>query len=128
MMDPPFETDPEGPPAKALRYALAKAGLDAEAKGVPYGTDATKIAAGGTPCVIFGPGDIAQAHKSDEWIDLPQVALATEVVIEAVKRLDRILKEEIEQSMPQESGRHRGASQIICMQKALPVLDKGQRS
>ncbi len=92
MMDPPFETNPESPPAKALRYALAKAGLDAEAKGVPYGTDATKIAAGGTPCVIFGPGDIAQAHKSDEWIDLRQVALATEVVIEAVKHLDLVLR------------------------------------
>jgi succinyl-diaminopimelate desuccinylase len=93
MTDPPFETNPEGPPAKALRYALAKAGLDAEAKGVPYGTDATKIAVGGTPCVIFGPGDIAQAHKSDEWIHLPQVAMAREVVIDAVKRLDQLLKE-----------------------------------
>ncbi|MHC1729382.1 MAG: M20 family metallopeptidase [Syntrophobacteraceae bacterium] len=93
MMDPPFEADPESPPAKALRQALAEMGLDAEAKGVPYGTDATKIAAGGTPCVVFGPGDIAQAHKSDEWIHLPQVTLATEVMIEAVKRLDRILKE-----------------------------------
>jgi succinyl-diaminopimelate desuccinylase len=93
MMDPPFETNPESPPARALRYALEKAGLDAEAKGVPYGTDATKIAAGGTPCVIFGPGDIAQAHKGDEWIHLPEVALATEVVIDAVKRLDQLLKE-----------------------------------
>ena len=93
MMDPPFETDSEGPPAKALRYALAKLGLDAEPKGVPYGTDATKIAAGGTPCVIFGPGDVAQAHKSDEWIHLPEVARATEVVIEAVKHLDRILSD-----------------------------------
>ena len=93
MMDPPFEANPESPPAKALRYALIKLGLDSEARGVPYGTDATKIAAGGTPCVVFGPGDIAQAHKSDEWIHLPQVALATQVMIEAVKRLDQILKE-----------------------------------
>ena len=93
MMDPPFETSLESPPAKALCWALAKLGLDAEAKGVPYGTDATKIAAGGTPCVIFGPGDIAQAHKSDEWIHLPEVARATEVVIEAVKHLDKILSD-----------------------------------
>jgi acetylornithine deacetylase len=91
MMDPPFETDPEGHPAKALRHALAKVGLDAEARGVPYGTDATKLASGGTPCVVFGPGDIAQAHKSDEWIDVRQVPLATEVVIEAVKCLDHLL-------------------------------------
>lgn len=93
MMDPPFETATESPPVKALRQALAKFGLDAAARGVPYGTDATKIAAGGTPCVVFGPGDIAQAHKSDEWIHLPQVTRATEVMIEAVKGLDRILRE-----------------------------------
>ena len=27
----------------------------------------------GTTCVVFGPGDIAQAHTKDEWIELDQV-------------------------------------------------------
>ena len=27
----------------------------------------------GLPCLVFGPGDIAQAHTKDEWIELDQV-------------------------------------------------------
>jgi len=47
-------------------------------KGVPFGTDAGPLFEHGTPCVVFGPGDIAQAHTKDEWIDLDQVGLAAE--------------------------------------------------
>jgi acetylornithine deacetylase len=46
--------------------------------GVPFGTDAGPLSAHGTPCVVFGPGDIAQAHTKDEWVDLEQVPLAAE--------------------------------------------------
>jgi acetylornithine deacetylase/succinyl-diaminopimelate desuccinylase-like protein len=41
--------------------------------GVPFGTDAGPLSEKGTPCVVFGPGDIAQAHTKDEWIDLEQM-------------------------------------------------------
>ena len=34
--------------------------------------------AAGTPCVVFGPGDIAQAHTRDEWIEIEQVRLAAD--------------------------------------------------
>ena len=37
---------------------------------VPFGTDASTIAEAGIPAVVFGPGDIAQAHTRDEWIEL----------------------------------------------------------
>jgi acetylornithine deacetylase len=47
---------------------------------VPYGTDASTIAAAGTPAVVFGPGDIAQAHTKDEWIDLAQLEPAAEIL------------------------------------------------
>jgi acetylornithine deacetylase len=47
---------------------------------VPYGTDAAPLAAAGIPAVIFGPGDIAQAHTADEWIDLEQVEQASEIL------------------------------------------------
>ena len=46
--------------------------------GVPYGTDAGPLGEAGLPCVVFGPGDIAQAHTKDEWIELDQVRLAAE--------------------------------------------------
>jgi acetylornithine deacetylase len=47
---------------------------------VPYGTDASTLAESGIPSVVFGPGDIAQAHTCDEWVDLGEVERASEVL------------------------------------------------
>jgi acetylornithine deacetylase len=47
---------------------------------VPYGTDASTIAEAGIPAVVFGPGDIAQAHTADEWVALEEVEQASEVL------------------------------------------------
>ncbi|MBY0513788.1 MAG: M20 family metallopeptidase [Gemmataceae bacterium] len=47
---------------------------------VPFGTDASRVAEAGIPAVVFGPGDIAQAHTKDEWIDLDQLEPAAEVL------------------------------------------------
>lgn len=49
-------------------------------RSVPFGTDAATLAAAGVPAVVFGPGDIAQAHTDDEWIDLAQLDPAAEVL------------------------------------------------
>lgn len=47
---------------------------------VPYGTDASTIAEGGIPAVVFGPGDIAQAHTCDEWLALDELDQASEIL------------------------------------------------
>jgi acetylornithine deacetylase len=47
--------------------------------GVPYGSDASKLARAGIPSIILGPGSIDQAHAADEYVDLDQVALAAEI-------------------------------------------------
>lgn len=47
---------------------------------VPFGTDAATVAQAGVPAVVFGPGDIAQAHTKDEWIDLAQLEPAAEIL------------------------------------------------
>jgi acetylornithine deacetylase ArgE len=47
---------------------------------VPFGTDAPWIAGLGIPTVIFGPGDIAQAHTCDEWIELDEIDQAAEIL------------------------------------------------
>jgi len=47
---------------------------------VPFGTDASSIALTGVPAVVFGPGDIAQAHTKDEWIELDQIDRAAEIL------------------------------------------------
>jgi acetylornithine deacetylase len=47
--------------------------------GVPFGTDAAAIAAVGVPTVVFGPGSIDQAHTADEYIEIEELNLATEI-------------------------------------------------
>jgi acetylornithine deacetylase len=47
---------------------------------VPYGTDAATLAEAGVPSVVFGPGDIARAHTSDEWVPLDEVERAGEIL------------------------------------------------
>lgn len=46
------------------------------AYGVPYFCDAAILAAGGMPAVVYGPGNIAQAHTADEWVNLAEVERA----------------------------------------------------
>lgn len=50
--------------------------------GVNYYCDAAVLAAGGTPSVVFGPGDIAQAHTADEWISLRELERGTALLAE----------------------------------------------
>ena len=41
--------------------------------GVHFFCDAAVLSAGGIPSVVFGPGDVAQAHTTDEWISLAEL-------------------------------------------------------
>jgi len=47
---------------------------------VPYGTDASTLAEAGVYAVVFGPGNIDQAHTCDEWVDLAEVEAASEIL------------------------------------------------
>ena len=40
---------------------------------VAYTAEASQFQAAGVPAVICGPGNIAQAHQPDEWIDATQL-------------------------------------------------------
>ncbi len=62
--EPALETDPSLPWVRRFMGAVGTK----RALGVHYFCDAAVLAMGGTPCVVFGPGDIAQAHTADEWI------------------------------------------------------------
>lgn len=55
--------------------------------GVDFFCDAAIIANGGTPAVVFGPGDIAQAHTSDEWISIRSLKGATEILARFLRSL-----------------------------------------
>ncbi len=41
---------------------------------VPYGSEAGRFQNVGLPTVLCGPGDIAQAHQPDEWIEESEIA------------------------------------------------------
>jgi acetylornithine deacetylase len=92
--EPWVHMPPLAPHASAWIAPLARAiqlatGRRPEVMGVPFGTDAGPLAAAGTPCVVFGPGDIAQAHTKDEWISLDQVGLAAEAYFQIAVELGR---------------------------------------
>ena len=65
----PLETDPKLP---LVRQFLRSVGQSKPA-GVDFFCDAAVLSAGGIPSVVFGPGDIAQAHTADEWISLAEL-------------------------------------------------------
>jgi acetylornithine deacetylase/succinyl-diaminopimelate desuccinylase-like protein len=59
----PLYTAPDHPCVQAL----ARAG--GRCVGAPWFCDGSLLAEKGIPAVAAGPGDIAQAHTADEWID-----------------------------------------------------------
>ena len=70
---PALETDPGLPwVSDFMRSARQKKPL-----GVDYYCDAANLDAAGIPTVVWGPGDIAQAHTADEWIALEQLERGT---------------------------------------------------
>jgi len=77
----PLYTDPNSDYVQtALELARRK-----EAKTVSYGTD------GGVftemeKLVVFGPGNIAQAHTNDEWIAIEQLSLGVEMYAKFIRR------------------------------------------
>jgi acetylornithine deacetylase len=55
--------------------------------GVDYFCDAAVLAAAGIPSVVFGPGDIAQAHTADEWISLAELERGKNLLLRFLKSL-----------------------------------------
>jgi acetylornithine deacetylase len=63
------------PQSSFVRTVLGLAGKQ-RPRTVPYGTDGAMFGELKN-ILVFGPGDIAQAHTHDEWIDLAQLELGT---------------------------------------------------
>ena len=72
---------PAGDVAQAEERRLAARDL-ADALGLPVGnavdfwTEASLFSQAGLTALVFGPGDIAQAHTADEWVSLHQLSEA----------------------------------------------------
>ena len=79
----PLETNPKLP---IVRQFLRSVGQSQPA-GVDYFCDAAVLADAGIPSVVFGPGDIAQAHTADEWISLAQLERGKNLLLNFLKSL-----------------------------------------
>jgi acetylornithine deacetylase/succinyl-diaminopimelate desuccinylase-like protein len=65
----PLETDCSLPMVQKFLKSIGQT----KPLGVDFFCDAAILSAGGIPSVVFGPGDIAQAHTADEWISLAEL-------------------------------------------------------
>ncbi|GGK20061.1 acetylornithine deacetylase [Salinarimonas ramus] len=70
-VDVPGLAPDEGSEAERLALRLAKRNRPMT---VAYGSEAGRFQAVGLPTVLCGPGDIARAHKADEYITLDELA------------------------------------------------------
>jgi len=73
---PAMETDPTLPMVQQLMRTVRQT----KPLGVDYYCDAANIATTGVPAVVWGPGDIAQAHTADEWISIRQLERGMDVL------------------------------------------------
>ena len=73
-----------GCPAEALARQLTGAN---HAEAVSYGTEAGLFQEAGIPSVICGPGDIREAHKPNEYIEITQVAACETFIRQLITQL-----------------------------------------
>ncbi|MGI8965954.1 MAG: M20 family metallopeptidase, partial [Limisphaerales bacterium] len=77
----PMETDFMLPLVQQMFHCLKQNKLI----GVDYFCDASVLSRGGIPSVVFGPGNIAQAHRPDEWIAISQLERGTVMLVRFLK-------------------------------------------
>ena len=78
----PFE--PDSPALRLARELLPEGGCEV----VAYGADAGCFHRGGIPAILAGPGDIAQAHKPDEFVAVAQLAECLDFMSRLQARLE----------------------------------------
>jgi acetylornithine deacetylase/succinyl-diaminopimelate desuccinylase-like protein len=79
----PMETNDQLP----LVQAFLRSTGQKKPAGVDYFCDASVLSAAGIPSVVFGPGDIAQAHTADEWISPAELERGKNLLLKFLKSL-----------------------------------------
>jgi acetylornithine deacetylase/succinyl-diaminopimelate desuccinylase-like protein len=86
LVDPALDTPADAAVAQAVRRAhLEEFGTDCEVAGAHYGTDGSKLARAGIETVVCGPGDIAQAHTKDEYVEVEQLERAARLYARVIE-------------------------------------------
>jgi acetylornithine deacetylase/succinyl-diaminopimelate desuccinylase family protein len=79
LKDWPLETPLNSPIVRCVGEVLQSCGLNPEPCGVPFGSDASKLAQVDIDTIILGPGNIDDAHSMGENVELAQLEQGFEV-------------------------------------------------
>jgi acetylornithine deacetylase/succinyl-diaminopimelate desuccinylase-like protein len=79
----PLETDHRVPLVRQFMRCTGQV----KPAGVHFFCDAAVLSAGGIPSVVFGPGDVAQAHTVDEWISLSELERGKDMILKFLRTL-----------------------------------------
>jgi acetylornithine deacetylase len=83
----PLRTDAAAvtpPEAEIVKFLEEQSGN--RAKTVPFGTELPEVVGMGAEGCVFGPGDIKQAHRTGEFIEIDELEKATAVLEKAIAR------------------------------------------
>lgn len=83
LIDTPFLLDANHPLVDQTCHAV---GVETS-QVVNFSCDASKIAKAGIPCIIFGPGDIAEAHTANESIAVADLYRGVENYVQIAQTL-----------------------------------------
>jgi succinyl-diaminopimelate desuccinylase len=78
---PGLDCPPDAPVARKLLALCREVNGQDGPRGVNYFADTGPFNEVGIAAVLFGPGDIAQAHTADEYVELEQLYQATEIIL-----------------------------------------------
>ncbi|MGI8509859.1 MAG: ArgE/DapE family deacylase [Gemmatimonadaceae bacterium] len=76
----PSDVPLDAPVLAELERALKEENIPIRIEGLSAWTDAALLNEAGIPAICFGPGDIALAHSSTEWVPVQQIHDATRVL------------------------------------------------
>ncbi len=78
---PPFETPADATLVRSFEELTGQA-----AGSVAFGTEAPFLSLLGTETVVWGPGDIEQAHQPDEFLSLDRIEPTVDLLIRLIQR------------------------------------------
>ena len=79
-LDRPFGADPDGP---LVSWLTSRTG--ARPGSVPFYTEAAFFESMGAEVCVCGPGEIAQAHRVDEWVEVDALGAAESLYRDAIE-------------------------------------------
>lgn len=83
----PLETDESEEFIGVLQEASKRCGVDSKIYGVNYWTDGAHLSYSGIPTVVFGPGDIKEAHAAIEYISLDELYKSVDIYVDFISNI-----------------------------------------